>query len=115
MARGLRQTLLIILKKCLKFMNENDLINMMAGRSPIPHVKIMENTIFTKAIDWSYEREWRVSAGRGRNDAVLFEDIPFNPQELEAVYFGCRMGYADRKVLVELVAARSGRGNAASE
>ena len=36
------------------------------------------------------EQELRIVSGEGRNSDAEFEDVPFHPRELVAVYFGAR-------------------------
>jgi hypothetical protein len=62
--------------------------------------------VYTKAIDWAYEKEWRVWLGRGMSKEDACEDLPFDPEELEAVYFGCRMTAEDRLDFTALIADR---------
>lgn len=35
----------------------------------------------------------------------LYEELPFDPEELEAIYFGCRMIEEDRLQFTDLVAS----------
>jgi len=55
------------------------------------------NSVYVKANDWSYEKEWRVIGGWDKSTST--EDIPFRPKELTAVYLGCRRSDANRKQL----------------
>jgi len=52
--------------------------------------------VYTKSIEWAHEREWRIYMGDGRDKEALYEDIPFDPRELDAVMVGCRMPQNDR-------------------
>lgn len=65
----------------------------------------MEEVVYTKSIHWAPEREWRVYAGQGRIDAS-YEDVPFEPRELDGVIFGARTSDADRELLADLVRRR---------
>lgn len=53
---------------------------------------ISNTFMYTKSIDWSYEHEYRIVSGQGRDRNSSFEDLPFGPAELESVYFGVRAG-----------------------
>lgn len=70
----------------------------------IPRIvrKSLDYLTLTKSMDWSHEKEWRVVSGL-RDRTKEFEDIPFDPQELSAVYLGCRMSASDRAEIVDLV------------
>lgn len=54
---------------------------------------------------WAHEREWRAVAGL-RDRSKQFEIIPFTPEELSAVYLGCRMSSGDRDAITQLVRTR---------
>lgn len=72
----------------------------------IPH-KVTNDLLFydlflTKSKHWKYEQEWRVfippfnmASSSIRKDEngkeTLFDFIPFSPQEIHSIYFGCRM------------------------
>jgi hypothetical protein len=59
---------------------------------------------FTKAPDWAYEREWRVSSHKRPGDTGLFTDYGFNARELVAVYFGPLTPPASKQDIMPLVA-----------
>ncbi|MDE2054227.1 MAG: hypothetical protein KGI62_06030, partial [Xanthomonadaceae bacterium] len=59
--------------------------------------------MFLKSIHWRYEQELRIATGEGRNPSAEFEDVPFHPRELVAVYFGARA--AELRTEVEPVIA----------
>jgi hypothetical protein len=51
---------------------------------------LAEPLMFLKSSHWRYEQELRLVTGEGRNPSAEFEDVPFHPRELVAVYFGAR-------------------------
>jgi hypothetical protein len=63
--------------------------------------------VLTKGAIWSYEREWRISSGAGRNRAEQFELIPFHPQELKQIVFGSRTPQGDRESIVQFARSYS--------
>jgi hypothetical protein len=67
--------------------------------------KTMDYVTLTKTTAWAYEKEWRVVSGL-RNKANHYEIIPFNPQELAAVYLGCRMSPTDQQAIIGLTQVR---------
>lgn len=52
--------------------------------------KLADPLMFLKSTHWSYEQELRIVTGEGRKPGDDFEDVPFHPKELVAVYFGAR-------------------------
>jgi len=87
-----------------RLVEEGELIDMLGSQFSIDPVEVAKRLVYTKAIDWAYEREWRVWFGRGRSKEDLYEDLAFDPEELEAVYFGCRMMAEDRRDFTALIA-----------
>jgi hypothetical protein len=75
--------------------DEDEFVKLLTGQLTLPEPTVTQKLVYTKAIDWAYEKEWRIWAGKGRSPAA-YEDWPFDPRELEAVYLGCRMSTEDR-------------------
>ena len=86
-----------------RLMTQDDMVRFFSGQKRLDENTIMHNSIFTKAEDWSYEREWRVWLP-GTNAAQLTLDISYKREELVAVCLGCRMSDENRSVLRQLVA-----------
>jgi hypothetical protein len=57
-------------------LDERQTIELFTGQRDINEVDLFESSVLTKAIDWAYEKEWRIIGGR--NPKVVHEDIPFN-------------------------------------
>jgi len=57
----------------------------------------------TKSKDWEYEREWRAFAAVDREDGDGFAYRGLYPEEIEAVYLGCRMNEETRGQIIEAV------------
>lgn len=57
----------------------------------------------TKHIGWGYEREWRAISARHSDEPPGFADTLFFPEEIDAVYFGCRIDPKDRAVLLSML------------
>jgi hypothetical protein len=55
---------------------------------------------YTKAPDWSYEREWRITSFKRPNDTGPFTDYKFHEAELVAIYLGPMISDSDRRTLV---------------
>lgn len=81
------------------WVDEQGLADLLSGRAQSDPVTLSRKLVFTKSQDWSYEREWRICGGFGRDTEAPFEDLTFAEQELESVIFGCRMP-ADRRILL---------------
>jgi len=56
----------------------------------------------TKSEVWDYEKEWRVISGL-RDKTKEFEILIYAPEEVGAVYLGCKMARRDKDVLVDIV------------
>lgn len=81
-----------------RLMNENDMVRFFSGQWRLDANVIMRNSIFVKAADWSYEKEWRIwLPGHDIEQKTAF--IKFKREELVGIYFGCRMSEQDRSVL----------------
>ncbi|HXY99199.1 MAG TPA: DUF2971 domain-containing protein [Stellaceae bacterium] len=60
---------------------------------------VYETITLSKSDVWSYEREWRIVTGL-RDKTKPFEILPFAPQEIGAVYLGCKMTDRDRQEII---------------
>lgn len=65
---------------------------------------LLEIATYTKAPDWSYENEWRITSFKKEPEVGLFTDYRFNPQELAGVYLGPKMESENRQVMKALAA-----------
>jgi hypothetical protein len=70
-------------------LDDEGLANFLAGNI-ILTPDLVDPLMFLKSEDWSKEEELRIVTGEGRNPSAEFEDIPFHPRELIAVYYGTR-------------------------
>ena len=70
-----------------RFLDPDELRALITGRAEPRREAIVERTIFSKALEWQYEREWRVYRP---SDTTDVEFLKFNAPEISAVYFGCR-------------------------
>jgi Protein of unknown function (DUF2971) len=86
-------------QKMPRFMDQREIRDLICGRAEPRRELIVERTVLTKSIDWSYEQEWRVYIYSQREG---FEFLPFEPQELSGVYFGCRVSDQDRSEISTL-------------
>ncbi len=84
--------------------DEEKLVSLMSGEGTIAEPEAIDNSVFVKAADWAYEKEWRLVGGRNRMAAT--EDIPFHVEEATAVYLGCRMSRTDRDEVESVVTSK---------
>jgi Protein of unknown function (DUF2971) len=64
--------------------------------------RLFDIAAYSKATDWSYEHEWRITTFKRETDVGLFTDYPFNPQELATIYLGPLIDGSDRRVIESL-------------
>jgi hypothetical protein len=84
--------------------NEEKLVKLLSGEGTIATPDLFEEAVYVKALDWAYEREWRLVGGWEHDKIEEF--IPFEPEEMTAIYLGCRMSDADKKAIKELAAKK---------
>ena len=76
------------------------LFSFLTGQSVIDKTRILDESVTVKAIDWEYEKEWRVVY---HGDAPLeYDDAPFNISQLTGIYFGCKTSDNDWGEISEL-------------
>ncbi|MCA9276954.1 MAG: DUF2971 domain-containing protein [Phycisphaerales bacterium] len=73
---------------------------------PPPGDSFADAHLLTKHNDWAYEKEWR-TFWKGDADVPGIMDIPYEPHEIDAVYFGIRCSKQIRSDLMNK-AAQSG-------
>jgi len=66
---------------------------------PPPRDTLLES-VYTKSTVWDYENEWRIVDKQREAEKGTFSDRSFNPQELVAVYFGCRIQPKPREHII---------------
>jgi hypothetical protein len=64
-------------------------------------VNVLETITLCKSKVWSYEKEWRIVATL-RDKAQRYEILPYAPEEVGAVYLGCKMAAEDRNELIDI-------------
>lgn len=79
--------------------------HLLGGSSAFLH-GIFRLMAFTKSEHWQYEYEWRcfLNNGDGSRDLPdLFDAYHLEPEEISAVYLGCRMSPDDRAAISRIV------------
>lgn len=73
-------------------------------------MNVLETITLSKSVVWSYEKEWRIVASL-RDKTLDHEILPFAPEEVGAVYLGCKMTPEGRSEVIDVT--RSHYPNAA--
>lgn len=76
---------------------------MLFGRASFNVKELLGRLVYTKAVDWSYERGWPIYSGNGRQQDAPHEDLRFGPLALDAVLFGLNNSNDGRVSLARLV------------
>jgi Protein of unknown function (DUF2971) len=84
--------------------DEEKLVRLLSGEGTIATPDLFDQAVFVKAADWSYEKEWRIAGGWEKDKDAEF--IPFKPEEITAIYLGCRISEADAKGMKDLAAKK---------
>jgi len=66
---------------------------------------VLETITLCKSEVWSYEKEWRIIAAL-RDKSQSHEILPYAPEEIGAVYLGCKMTAEDRIEIVDIARSR---------
>jgi hypothetical protein len=64
--------------------------------------EIVMDLIFTKSAEWEYENEIRLAIPGFISEGTNAATLGFAPNELVAVYLGCRIDATDRQEIIEL-------------
>jgi len=62
---------------------------------------IIEHITLIKSEVWTYEKEWRIIASL-RNKTQSHEVLPYVPEEIGAVYLGCKIAKEDKEEIIEV-------------
>lgn len=97
----------------------NDYVKYLTGQSSniIDYRAVFFKLFLTKSAQWCYEQEWRVfipplnmenptikTDDKGRE--ILFDLIPFQPQEVHSIYFGCKISDSDYGNIMECLSKK---------
>lgn len=74
-----------------------DMLAFLTGQLAINYQQVFNESVFVKAIDWQYEKEWRVIDHGG--GPAEFHDSPVDPSRLTGLYLGCRIADEDRDIV----------------
>jgi len=62
--------------------------------------------VLTKSSQWAYEKEWRVITYRGISQGEFHFDNKLLPQEIAAIYLGCKISSDDKEQILGLVTGK---------
>jgi hypothetical protein len=65
---------------------------------------LLDVATYTKAPDWSYENEWRITSFKRPSDTGHFTDYTFHPRELKGIYLGPDISSSDREAIISIAA-----------
>ncbi len=78
-------------------------VRCLLGQTETTTLDLFKEYQYTKAIEWAYEREWRIVSVAGSGNTAQFADYPFHPLELSRVYFGSQCSEADQTAILSLL------------
>jgi hypothetical protein len=80
------------------------LIDIYIGLKPAkPMIDELLTLVTTKTTSWSVENEWRIVSTKRVFDSGMYEDVPFSPQEIDAVYLGCKILDGDKEDILRYI------------
>jgi hypothetical protein len=80
----------------------DEYIKHLTGQKEIDFSNLFTKFATTKKAHWSYEKEWRCIGNDSLNDGSLFEFVNIIPEEIEAIYFGCKMPKSEQQEIMKL-------------
>lgn len=81
-------------RDCLEHILMKDSINLL--------LRIAQDLLNTKSLEWSYEQEYRVMMDDFIPPKARYKTLNFHAQELASLYLGCRMPEKKRRHLIDL-------------
>ena len=81
----------------------------LTGQELLDLNNLFEMYTLTKSSHWAYQKEWRCLRANPdalRDVAPLVQLNALVPEEIGAIYLGCRISPEDRKAILSLVASR---------
>ncbi len=63
--------------------------------------RILDAATYTKTMDWSYEKEWRIVSFRRLGDTGEYTDYSFHVDDLASVYLGPLISAPDREAILK--------------
>lgn len=89
-------------KSPITFFTTQEWINELIGVDILDETKTRTPYIYHKNKIWDYEKEWRVWIELPEKTKQGFTDFKLYPEEIEAIYFGCRTSDENRTKMIKL-------------
>lgn len=64
--------------------------------------KLNEHYTYIKSDVWAEEKEWRVWDIKPKNTSGWYSDYKLYPQELETIYFGCKINVEEKNKIIQV-------------
>jgi hypothetical protein len=81
----------------------NKYIRHLTGQEELPFDDLFKYFASTKSDHWSYEKEWRCIGAKRPGSTELYELEKIIPEEVESVFYGCRISERDRLDIEALI------------
>lgn len=75
----------------------------LTGQDKLNYDNLFREFLSTKSTHWRYEREWRCVGWKNEGSEGLFHYETIIPEELEAIYLGCRINSTDEQELIHIL------------
>ena len=90
-------------KRPPRIYSQRHLVESALGLKPLPEdPETALSLVMTKAVEWSYEKEWRNVLMSRADDKELFSYMPFRPSSLSRIYLGCHISSRNREAIKRL-------------
>lgn len=91
-------------KRPPRIYSQRHLVESALGIKPLPEdSRTALPLVMTKAVEWSYEKEWRNVLKSRADDKELFSYLPFRPSSLSRIFLGCHISSRNREAIMRLV------------
>ncbi len=80
--------------------NMQEWIKHLTGQIELPFNDLFLRFSTTKSRHWSYEKEWRCIDKKIHESTELFDFSPISPQEIAAIYLGCKTCQKDQEEIL---------------
>lgn len=81
----------------------DDFVKYSTGQKEIIRDNTYIQFVSTKSKNWEYEKEWRIICPPLPGQSNSFDDRPINPQEIDAIYFGCKISKEDQESITAML------------
>lgn len=96
----------LILAQPVRYQDQMPRLNFedMMGLNPFTR-KVLDTITLTKSNVWEYEKEWRIISSL-RDKSQTHEILPYAPEEVGAVYLGCKISAGDKAEVIDITKAQ---------